>query len=418
MANKKDTKEKISVDRLVIGLFIDLELSWSQHPFFLSKFKIKSNNDISAIKQLGLTEVTIFPEYSDVQLGDLSGSSAPQVTENKIDELWEKKNQQVKQARLYRDQRKKLVAQYNQQALKVRTIANDLKSKPANAIHDAEEIVEGLASLFDDQEDLFTNLINLGTGEHTFYNHSINVTILSLILGSAEGVKGDSLRQLAMGALLHDVGKIKVPNQILVKQTKLTRPEKELLQLHTTMGRKLTERVKTLPPMALDIIDQHHEMLDGSGYPHKLSADRISQLVRIVTVANVYDNLCNPHNPANALTPKAALATMYTRYQNKLDKALVARLIQTIGVYPPGTVVRLNDESIGLVIAVDPNERLKPELLLYNPDIPYSQALIVDLKEHDGLTVQDVLRPGEYPSRIYEYLRIDERIGYYVDKRK
>ncbi|MEW6419378.1 MAG: hypothetical protein AB1480_14900 [Nitrospirota bacterium] len=148
-----------------------------------------------------------------------------------------------------------------------------------------------------------------------------------------------------------------------------------------------------------------------------ITGEQISKSARIVAIANVYDNLCNPQNVADALTPKTALAVMYTKFKDKLDNRLVERFISTIGVYPPGTVVRLNDGSIGVVVTVDQQELLKPQLLLYNPDIPKEQALIVDLKEHDDLSVQEVLRPGEYPRRIYEYLNIEERLGYFIERR-
>jgi hypothetical protein len=172
-----------------------------------------------------------------------------------------------------------------------------------------------------------------------------------------------------------------------------------------------------LPGRVLDIIEQHHEFLDGTGYPKGRSGEQIADSVRLVAVANTYDNLCNPPNLAEALTPKAALATMFTRFKNKLDGNLIERFIRTMGIYPPGTVVKLNDGSIGLVVTVDPDASLRPEVLLYNPDIPRDEALIVDLRENLDLAVEGVLSPKEHPSRIYEYLRIEERLGYFVERR-
>jgi HD-GYP domain-containing protein (c-di-GMP phosphodiesterase class II) len=203
----------------------------------------------------------------------------------------------------------------------------------------------------------------------------------------------------------------------LAKTDHLTLAEQKILQRHTILGRRLSERVRGLSLTVLDMIEYHHEWLDGSGYPYQFPAERLSLPVRIVSIANLYDNLCNPPNPTAALTPKTALAIMYTRYKNKLDSQLLEHFIRRIGVYPPGTIVRLNDGSIGLVIAVDPKALLKPELLLYNPDIPKEQAMIVNLQEYENLCIKDVLTPKDYPPRIYQYLGLQERLGYFIEKR-
>lgn len=416
MPKKQETREIIPLDQLVIGLYVDLELGWSEHPFMFAQFKIKSNKDIAVIKSLGLKEVTILPERSDVAITEATPDEDLE-HENVLDDMWQEKKDQIHKAELYREKRKRITRRYQQQAKKVRKITSQIKSQPANALHNVDEVVEDLASSFESNSDMLTNLVNLGSGDHSEYNHSVNVTMLSLMLGNAEGVTKDELQQLGMGALLHDMGKIEVPGSITMKKGPLTRPELKFLERHTTLGLKLAERVRELPKNVSDIIESHHEFLDGSGYPNQLLSTKISKLVRIVAITNVYDNLCNPPDPTKAVTPKTALAMMYSKYKDKLDRKLIETFIHILGVYPPGTVVQLNDDSIGLVIAADPKAMLQPEILLYNPDIPKEQAITVDLKDHEHLSIKDVLRPSEYPSRIYEYLGIEERLGYLIENR-
>lgn len=114
--------------------------------------------------------------------------------------------------------------------------------------------------------------------------------MLSLMLGSAIGISGEQLRRLGTGALLHDIGKIEVPTNIKIKTTKLTKSEQQIMQRHTISGRQLVMRVRDLDKRILDVIDKHHEFLDGSGYPKGLTGESLSTLVRIVTIANLYDN--------------------------------------------------------------------------------------------------------------------------------
>jgi putative nucleotidyltransferase with HDIG domain len=418
MARQQETRETLPVDRLVKGLYVDLKLSWSEHPFLFSKFKIKSDKDIAAIKQLGLTEVEVIIEYSDVEMPEASSASHPaEESQSSIDALWRRKAERINRASQYRNRRDKVFQRYQEKAMAVRKIAKELRSQPANAVHEADSFIDSLAIDFEHQGDLLTNLVNLSGWEHSFYNHAVNVTILSLMLASAEGLKGDKLRQVGVGALLHDIGKIEIPTQITGKRGRLTHAETEIMRHHPILGRKLAERIKAMPLPVLDIIEQHHEFLDGTGYPRRTLGEDIAYSARLVAVTNTYDALCNPRHPGDALTPKAALAAMYAKYKNKLDTKLVERFIRTIGIYPPGTVVRLNDGSIGLVVTADPKAPLRPEILLYNPDIPKAQALILDLKEYRELSVLEVLPPKEHPSQIYEYLGIEARIGYFIERR-
>ncbi len=418
MANHK--KIKLPVDKLLIGLMVDVELSWTKHPFLFSKFKIESNAEIAIIKKLGLAEVTVFPEQSDIQVGEpveRPVEMSEQESEALEDEKWEDKNTKLENAEKYRTKRRAVDKRYKDQAMAVRNLTKDLKSSPANAIRDAIDLVDSMVGDFDNENDIFTNLVNLGSGQHTLYNHSINVMVLSMSLAHAYGMRGNDFKLLARGALLHDVGKIEVPGPVINKKTALNRAEMGVFKQHAVFGRKLCERVEDPREELLQVIEMHHEYLDGTGYPAGLKADKIPLFARIVAVANTYDNLCNPSNSTRAMTPKIALATMYSKFKDKLDHALVQKFISIMGIYPPGSVVSLNDESLGVVVSVDPKAMMTPEVLVYNPDIPPNKALILNLTEHPDLKIVRVLKPSQCPKRVFTYLGIQERMGYMTSQR-
>jgi len=417
----KQRKIRLPVEKLLVGFMVDLELSWTKHPFLFSKFKIQSKADITIIKQLDLKEVTVFPDQSDRKVAQQSQSEkSPQAQKpaDKIaEEMWQDKKLKLEEADKYRKKRSGVAKKYKEQAAKVRKLTHALKTEPANAIHNAAELVDSLAADFDSKNDILTNLVNLGNGQHTMYNHCINVTILSMNLANSQGIEGDQLRLLARGALLHDVGKIELPGPIINKKTPLNNAEMGVYKQHAQVGKRLCELSQDTPLKVLKIVELHHEFLDGTGYPNQYKGEQIPQLARIVAVANMYDNLCNPPDIKKTLTPKIALATMYSKYKDKLDHKLVQSFISTMGVYPPGSVVSINDGSIGLVVSVDPEDMLNPEVLIYNPDIPPLQALIINLQEHDDLKIEQVLKPGQYPKRVYEYLGIQERVGYMTSEK-
>jgi putative nucleotidyltransferase with HDIG domain len=416
---------KVPVEKLAPGMYIDLELSWREHPFMFSKFRIKSAKELGIIKELGLTRVTVYPAKSKIKpetraeentvgeatidLTSTSGSDDKEL-------LWKEKNQSVEQAVKYRYRRQKVSQDYQETIKRVKNLTRDLKTAPANAIRDAHDVVDSIAEAFDRTSEVLVNLVNLSDSGFSEYNHLLNVAVLALNTGSALGFDQHQLRQLGVGALLHDIGKVAVPDKITMKKEPLNESEIKMLQMHPALGGRLARQINQMSGDAIEIIEQHHEFIDGSGYPQGLKAPAINTLSQIVAITNIYDNLCNPADLNNAITPKAAMAILFAKYKNKLDGKLVQTFIQTMGVYPPGTVVRLSDESIGLVVSVDPKELLAPQILLYNPDIPANEALMIDLKSYKDITITEALKPGEYPKRIYDYLGIKERIGYFYEK--
>ncbi|WP_097458639.1 HD-GYP domain-containing protein [Mangrovitalea sediminis] len=416
----KDKKLKLKTSELVPGLYVDLELSWKDHPFLFRSFKIRSQRDINIIQGLGLETVTVYPGRSDIKVPKPAEDAPVEevaAAEDEQEQLWDEKRNRIEKASYYRLRRQKVYNQYKESAKRVKRFTQNLQQAPANAVRDAAEIIDDMAAAFEQDGNVLMNLINLSSADFSLYHHALNVTVLSLSLGSAMGMRNEELRHLGMGAVLHDVGKIAVPVKILHKKGKLTHAEQGILDSHPLLGTRLAQRIQDLPKIAVDAIEKHHELLDGSGYPRGKDCGALSIHAQIVAIANLYDNLCNPADSSHALTPKSALAVLYAKYRERLDSKLIERFVHTLGVYPPGTVVRLSDDSVGLVVTVDPQALLRPTVLLYNPDIPKTEALMIDLQQYPDLEVADVLKPGDYPARIYDYLGVKERVGYFFEER-
>ncbi|BFM18200.1 HD-GYP domain-containing protein [Maricurvus nonylphenolicus] len=411
---KKSKKIKVPVAKLVPGLYVDLELSWNKHPFLFSRFKIKTQQEVDIIQGLDLQEVTVIPSKSDAKVPAADKQQAP-VQVASEEQLWQEKEAKVQEAAQYRRRRSELAKRYKETVKKVKRLTQDLNVSPANAMRDAAEVVDEMAKAFESDGDILINLINISPDDYSFYNHALNTTVLAMLVGRSLGIKGEQLRDLGIGAMLHDVGKALLPSAVVMKRGPLTKAEKSLLQTHTIAGVKLASKVHDLSKDAKAIIAQHHEFLDGSGYPQGLKGEAINNNAKIVAITNIYDNLCNPPNPDNALPPKAVMAILFAKYKGKLDGTLVQRFITNMGVYPPGTVVRLSDDSIGLVTAINAKALLKPQVLLYSPDIPRREALSIDLAEQDEISITDVLKPEDYDKRIYDYLGIKERVGYFFE---
>jgi HD-GYP domain-containing protein (c-di-GMP phosphodiesterase class II) len=241
------------------------------------------------------------------------------------------------------------------------------------------------------------------------------VAILSLMLGSEAGLDQEELVELGMAALFHDIGKERIDKKLLKKRGPLTRPEQEIIDAHCAHGAQMVAAFKAFPRRSVTALAQHHERADGSGHPQGLAGKDIDPLARMLAIADAYDNHCNHADPGESLTPYLALSFMFGQQKRQFDTEYLSLFIRCLGVYPPGTVVQLSNAAIGMVMSVNPDNQLCPSLVLYDPEVPKREALIVDLAEEPDLHVEKSIRLSHLPPEIMEYLNPRARITYYVD---
>ncbi|MCF8168694.1 MAG: HD domain-containing protein, partial [Rhodoferax sp.] len=251
-------------------------------------------------------------------------------------------------------------------------------------------------------------------GGEELYFHSLNVTMLSLMIARAIALPVDAVGILGIGALLHDVGHKEVPDKILRKTTPLTQAERNFYELHCQFGIDIGKRLK-LAAAVLSIIGEHHEFFDGSGFPAKLKAEHIGVLPRIVVIANYYDELCNPPSIADALTPHEALSLMFSKLRPKFDPKMLQIFIRCLGVYPPGTIVQLSNGFIGMVTNVNTARPMKPMVMVYDAEVPKDEALLLDMDREVDVNIAKAIRPMQVPREVYNYLSPRKRVSYYFD---
>lgn len=171
-----------------------------------------------------------------------------------------------------------------------------------------------------------------------------------------------------------------------------------------------------LPPPVIDVILHHHENMDGTGYPDRLSGEDIGRLTRIVSIANAFDNLCNQVNPARSMTPYEAVSIMFAKMRKQFDPAALSVFIHSMGIYPPGTLVRLADDIWGMVVSVNVRQPLRPVVVIYDPEVPKEEAILVNLEEEQDLKITRTYRPTELPREVFDYLSPRRRVTYYFNE--
>ncbi len=426
MASGGEGQQRIKIDQVCIGLHIKLD-SWLGHPFLLSSFKIKNEQQIAALKSMGLIDIEYLPGKSDAKPVPLPAGYDPAAqvdpalpsdyNAKELEVLMREKQERIDNLNKERERIRASERNYLKTANNVKNVMRQANNNPRQAAQLSGEIAGELAEIFLSEQDVFIHLMGENVTDENTYFHSLNVTVLSLILARAVGIdNAETMRAIAQGAVLHDVGKTALPSQLLLKDEDLTMAETKLMQMHPAYGIKLMQPAEALSSLVRQIILFHHERVDGSGYPNGIKANGVDQAVRIVAIADSYDELCNQRVAKRSKTPAEALSHMYKNELAKYDKVALSAFIKALGIYPPGTIVKLASGNVGIVMSADPSNLLNPNLMVYDPSIPKEDAAVVNLKRDLDDTIERTLRPAALPEVIHAYLSPRKRVCYFVDQ--
>ncbi len=371
--------KKIRTDQLKPGMYVhDLNCSWMDHPFLGSSLKVKDNDIIEKIVSLGICEV-----YIDTVKGlDVCEKSAKEECEpaERIEhEKYKprKENEPIHEGNKIIFENIKPVPVSSEiikakkirdeSILTVRKVMNDIKSgnqiDRETVLHTVDDI---LISILRNNSAL-TGLRRLRKTDEYLYGHSINVCTLMVSFGKYLGFDPQLLREVGIGALLHDIGTMKVPSEILNSKTELTDDEFATIKRHVEYGRQILEETEGVTETAIITAYHHHERLDGSGYPHGLKGDKISYTGQAIAIVDVYDSLTTKRCYRRKIPPTQALEMIYEWSEKQFSRELVQKFIRCIGIYPVGSLVRLESGLIGVVIDHCEDNLLQPVVrAIYN----------------------------------------------------
>lgn len=242
--------------------------------------------------------------------------------------------------------------------------------------------------------------------------HSVNVCALTIAFGRHLGMNKTDLNLLGMAALLHDIGKLETPLEILNKPGRLTGDEFLIMKQHPEKGAERLKNMEGIPAVVIDVVFSHHERLAGHGYPQGLNADEISYWSRLVAIVDVYDAITSDRCYHDGMKATEALTKMYSWREKDFDPELMEQFIHCIGIYPIGSLVELSNGEVGIVITLNQSKRLKPKLMLVldeqkNPYFPTRILDLATIPELDGtppLTIKTVLEPGSHNINTREYI--------------
>ena len=250
----------------------------------------------------------------------------------------------------------------------------------------AEELLDDILS----KEDILVNLIDIKNMDNYTYQHSVNVAVLSIVIGVGLKLKKSTLINLAMGALLHDIGKVFIPKEILNKQGPLTDEEFLIIKKHPKLGYDYLSKHFNLKTCSLLISLQHHERIDGTGYPLNLKGNKINYLSKIVSIADVYDALTSDRSYKKAFSSSDSLEFIMANANSMFDLDIVSVFSKLVVPFPFGTIVRLSNGDIGVVQETPTNFPLRPDVKIIESSNKNYEGTSISLIDELSLVISEV----------------------------
>lgn len=423
------TPNLIDVTQLRVGMFVHLEGGWMSHPFPLSSFKIGSSAQIATIRSLGRPRVRWSPDRSDpiaveaLSMPDTIPADDAPDTVPAAEPLPAAALVESPEAAELRRRRETLAAQraslqlcesqFAEATSACKKVFSLVSTQPQQAREQSEALSRAFVDKMIGQQEMCIRLLTEGAGDKASL-HAVNVAIISLLMGKTFGLSAADMQDLGVGAMLHDVGKVELPERVRHREEHFTPAENQFYQEHVAHGVTIAKKMGLASGATL-VIAQHHEHADGSGFPLKLNSDRMTTGARIVSLVNRYDNMCNPHVPSRALTPHEALSLLFAQGKNRYDTAILGAFIKMMGVYPPGSVVQLTDDRYAMVVSVNSSRPLKPRVMVHEPRVPRDEALVINLEHEPRLGIRRSLKPQQLPTESLDYLAPRTRVAYFFE---
>ncbi|MRR50312.1 MAG: HD-GYP domain-containing protein [Rhodocyclaceae bacterium] len=379
---------QVSVDQLRPGMFVhDLQKGWLTHFIWRKQFAIKETADINRLKSEGIREVVI-----DTRRGDDVRQESPElsqerekqrfaVLDRKIQEATQKRVEQVRASVSLEEERWRVQYLRRDATATVRDLMTDIRLGKQADIRRAEEVVDKMMASVGRNPDALIPLLRLKS-EHAYsYEHSISVAAMVIALGGTLGLENDVIHQASQGALLQDLGKARIPERILDKPGRLNDFEFERIRSHVRESINILENVPGMSDLTMNVVVQHHERVNGSGYPFRLAGDAISLHAQAAAIVDAYDALTSERPFQRRLEPSQALRELYAAAGTHFRPDLIQAFIRTLGIYPVGSLVRLENQTLAVVTEQNRDNLLKPvvRVIFSIRDGRYLRPSVLDL---------------------------------------
>jgi HD-GYP domain-containing protein (c-di-GMP phosphodiesterase class II) len=398
-------ERKISTLELKVGMYVsNLDRPWLDTPFLIQGFKIEDDDDLLSLKK-HCVYVFIDPNQGDGAERYLDDTQELQ-RNTYVDDFLEGGKKKVN----YEEQQSEFLelpaaeSALEKATDKVANIMDNIKAGDNLDLGTVREAVQPVLESMIRNSDALLWMTEMRKKDEYTYSHSMDNCALGLAFGRHLGFYKEDLRNLGMGLLLMDIGKMKVSEDILNKTTTLSKEEFAEMKNHVQYGIDMLKQISGINDTIINIVSAHHERFDGSGYPNGLEGKRSPIHGRIASIIDCYTAMTRENKYRKAIAPHEALQSIYNWRDKYFQAELIEQFLQCIGVYPTGSLVEMSSGEVGMIMSQNKNQRLKPKImmLLDENKKPFDVNKIVDLMTEDTdssgleLTILRGLEPGAY----------------------
>ncbi|MCG6200880.1 HD-GYP domain-containing protein [Psychromonas antarctica] len=373
--------KKIKVTQLCKGMYInDLNCGWLDHPFTLNRFKVDNETAIRRIIAAGVKVVEIDTEKGDdVFIEELKTQQVP--FENVLSAALSKKitaQQELGRARVA----------YAEAGQFITEMMANVKMGQHVELEKVTPVINKMSVSILRNPNALLGLSRIRLMDKYTFEHSVGFSVLMMVFAKSMGLSLTVIKQVGMGGLLHDIGKTLTPSHILNKPGKLTEQEFVVMKKHVVGSRIILEKSQGFSKIAMEIVAQHHEKFDGKGYPLGLKGEQISLYGQMAAIVDVYDALTADRCYHKGSEPSEVLRLMLKWRGSHFNPELVNKFIQSVGIYPVGSLVLLSNDYLAKVVEIDGN-MLKPqvELILNSKKRCYVPRKIINLSDHPDIKI-------------------------------
>ncbi len=412
---------------LRLGLYIKIDHAWMEHPFVRNVFTVSSPTEIAIIRKHHLTKLLYDPELSHADVVEAITNPTGPVREFEIDaetaqdaqadeaSILKEKHRQIQSAIDHRKAIDENCRTYTNAANEVSVMLAMANAGQADMVHSAEKILSAMTGVVEQGEVALSLVCAESRPEpgQELAMQGINVSALATMTAKTLGLSAEEVAYVGMGGLFHNIGMSRVPLAVRVKSEEdLSPTEVKLLRMYPQLGKEILEAISGVPEAVIEIVYQHREYLDGTGFPKRLINGDIAKLARLVGAIVEYNLLSSDQRSARYLGPGPALSYVYTKLRMKYGPDVVEPFIATVTVFPPGSFVELSDGSFGLVLKSNTQERLRPVVMLYERQASHDQPGIIDLVRERSISIEKALDPKGLPERVKDALLTTKLQGY------
>ena len=398
----------IRVEDLCLGMYVvDVGRSWLRHPWMSKSKVITSKRDIANLREYGIKEVVINlskgvnpPNISEEQQQDRPQAAPAEAPLESVEKRREARPNPESDNVPLTEELPRVRQTYEHSAGAVHYFVDSVSSGRQMDIKLVRRVVnEVLDSVFRNQ-DAFLALLKVKVYEKYDFAHPLLVTVLSVSFGRYLGMSWEQLEGLGMGAMLQDIGKTRIPREIIEKPERLTPEEFKIAKSHTGHSLDLLREHDHIPREALSMAYYHHERYDGSGYPKGISSGQLHPYHIIAGISDVFDALTADRVYQTGCLPHEALGLLFRMGGRRFPKNWVERFVHCLGIYPTGSVVELSTGELAVVTAVNHGQLLRPRVRLVTDSQgrPLARLRSIDLAHqgHFQRTIKRALDPRAY----------------------